>query len=112
MSKVTRNGNWCEIDESEPIYTYIKGKGWVVNPPNLITTKDRQNILIEVRDPEPGDKYMYAGTPSGSKPWGLEQWTDYLKSNHLGDLSKYLNYEFWNDNLKGYGYSTCIIKIV
>lgn len=45
---------------SEPIYSYVKGQGWVVHPGILATMKCGTLVRLEPRKPRSHEPWMYA----------------------------------------------------
>ena len=44
----------------EPVYTFIKGQGWVIKPPCEVVeaTAGYYKITLECRNPEPGERWV------------------------------------------------------
>jgi hypothetical protein len=47
---------------NEPEYTYIKGQGWVIEPPTIVTTRDGFKVKLEFRKPVNGELF-FCGYP-------------------------------------------------
>ncbi len=46
------------IPTTEPIYSYVKGQGWVINPLEVFTLSCGTKIVLEERWPEPGECFV------------------------------------------------------
>lgn len=46
---------------SEPIYTFKKGEGWVIQTRQIITPRSGKSYYFEARPPKQGEHFCYAG---------------------------------------------------
>lgn len=69
---------------TEPTYEYIKGQGWVVQPPHPVsdvyTLKTGERFRFEFRKPRPGEYYDAASKGSRWFPGEVPDWDDWGSS--------------------------------
>jgi hypothetical protein len=73
---------------NEPIYEFVKGQGWVVNPPTIVTMRCKARVKIEIRDPEPGERCIWDWAPGHSVDW----WIGWCTNNTLNAC---IQFERW-----------------
>ncbi len=50
-------------EESEPVYSYVKGQGWIIGRPFIeAVTLTKRKVRIEERDPRPRERYLVIDT--------------------------------------------------
>lgn len=69
----------------EPIYSYIKGQGWVVADETIVTMYCGTRVRIELRKPNPGEGWCWTYAD-----WNLEKWKEWAPANKLEDFKCYV----------------------
>lgn len=70
---------WCLIvSEEEPVYEFVKGKGWIINP-GVIVTRQNKTYRVEMRVPNPGELCCWDYTSNGYSP---EKWAEWFRKTH------------------------------
>lgn len=65
---------------AEPIYTYKKGEGWVINAQGPIVMRAGKCYRFEARYPKPGERYCHCNQ------WDIPLWND---SSPIADIEKW-----------------------
>lgn len=69
----------------EPIYTYVRGEGWIVTTaplPYLFIDNTLQKWLVYERRPKPGEKWTATNHKTKTTHEVLNEW-DYVNQMHL-----------------------------
>jgi hypothetical protein len=70
---------------TEPLYTFIKGQGWVLQYPRTVTMHCGTVVTIEMRKPKPGEYWNAAFHDDYNN---LDFWYERAKSSRFQNLSK------------------------
>lgn len=88
---------------TEPLYTYVKGQGWVINPPREVIDKHDKRYIMEPRRPVNGEYYEWVfkygngwvnvdGTPN------LDQFAEYARDHGISRVCRD-NTDLWNEGV-------------
>ena len=61
---------------TDPLYEYVKGKGWIINPP--VRSRNRKYYYVELRKPNPGECCCYS---NNEKYASLQAWKEWIAGN-------------------------------
>lgn len=70
---------------TEPVYNYVRGQGWIVQYPTIITMLDGLTAYLEYRRPEIGERYTW----NWKGAWGHKEWNDWLGRQQKYYLTKF-----------------------
>lgn len=71
---------------TDPIYTFIKGTGWVVTTVEMIdvTMRCGTKVRIERRAPSVGENYCW----KGGQKWSMQEWAEWASHEPFNEMPK------------------------
>lgn len=70
---------------SEPLYEFVKGKGWVIVNDHVVTTTYGKTWRLELRKPEPGEHCCWTYNKTDLAFWA--SWVKIQSPYHYSDLA-------------------------